>query len=108
MKTAFSARKRHYLAGAIIFSIMVALIAGTAACIPSGAEYTPMVAASYHVVGLKSDGTVVPVGHNWWGECKVGSWDDITPVAAGGDHTVPLRSGHTVITGGSDVKGKRQ
>jgi alpha-tubulin suppressor-like RCC1 family protein len=107
MKTVFSARKRHYLAGAIIFLIVATLIAGMAGCIPSGAEYTPMIAASYHVVGLKSDGTVVAVGHNWWGECNVGSWHDITQVAAGGYHTVALRYDHTVSTVGSNLQGQR-
>ena len=39
-------------------------------------EYIPMVAARYgHTVGLKSDGTVVAVGLNNYGQCNVGGWD---------------------------------
>lgn len=30
-----------------------------------------------HTVGLKSDGTVVAVGNNEFGQCDVGSWRDI-------------------------------
>jgi hypothetical protein len=26
-------------------------------------------------VGLKSDGTVVAVGHNYYGQCDVSGWD---------------------------------
>jgi len=37
-------------------------------------EYIPMVSAGYsHTVGLKTDGTVVAVGDNHWGQCDVGS-----------------------------------
>jgi len=105
MKTIFSSRRRHYLARASIFLIMVALIAGMAGCAPL--ECTPMVAASYHVVGLKSDGTVVAVGHNWWGECNVGSWRQIIQVAAGYSHTVALKYGGTVVVVGSGWQGQR-
>ena len=39
-------------------------------------QYTPMVAAGWvHTVGLKSDGTVVAVGDNRYGQCNVGGWD---------------------------------
>ncbi|HDX9610461.1 TPA: RCC1 repeat protein [Bacillus toyonensis] len=30
-----------------------------------------------HTVGLKSDGTVVAVGNNEFGQCDVGSWRNI-------------------------------
>jgi alpha-tubulin suppressor-like RCC1 family protein len=32
-------------------------------------------AGERHTVGLKSDGTVVAVAANWWGQCNVGGWD---------------------------------
>src|SRR5512136_2977724 len=54
----------------------------------------PMVAASaYHTAGLKSDGTVVAVGDNTYGQCDVSSWTGVTQVAAGIYHTVGLKSG---------------
>ena len=37
----------------------------------------------YHTVGLKSDGTVVAVGDNSYGQLNVGSWSGIVQVAAG-------------------------
>jgi alpha-tubulin suppressor-like RCC1 family protein len=70
-----------------------------------GFEYTPMVAAGYyHTVGLKSDGRVVAVGINSYGECDVGQWTDIVQVGAGGAmngaHTVGLESDGTVVAVG--------
>ena len=61
----------------------------------------PMLAASvYHTVGLKTDGTVVAVGDNEYGECNVGGWTDITGVAAGCLCTVGLKSDGTVVAVG--------
>ena len=69
--------------------------------------YTPMVAAGgYHTVGLKSDGTVVAVGWNTYGQCDVGSWTDIVQVAAGEGHTVGLKSDGTVVAVGYNTYGQ--
>jgi hypothetical protein len=35
---------------------------------------TQVSAGSHHTVGLKTDGTVVAVGHNYSGQCNVSSW----------------------------------
>jgi hypothetical protein len=57
-----------------------------------------MVAAgAYHTVGVKSDGTVVAVGLNHYGQCDVGGWTDITQVTAGSTHTVGLKSDGAVV-----------
>ncbi len=37
-------------------------------------------AGSFHTVGLKSNGTVVAVGENDYGECNVGEWTDIIQI----------------------------
>jgi len=65
-----------------------------------------MVAASYHVVGLKSDGTVVAVGRNDYRQCNVGYWTGITQVAAGSYHTVGLKSDGTVVARGDNYYGQ--
>ena len=57
------------------------------------------------IVGLKSDGTVVAVGDNFFGECSVGSWKGIVAVSAGYRHTVGLRSDGTVVATGSNQAG---
>ena len=69
---------------------------------PQG-NVTPMVAAGGdHIVGLKSDGTVVAVGWNNSGQCNVGGWADIVQVAAGHLHTVGLKSNGTVVAAGAE------
>lgn len=55
-----------------------------------------------HFVGLKSDGTVVAVGKNNYGQCDVEDWRDIVEIATGKNHTVGLKADGTVeITGSS-------
>jgi len=68
---------------------------------------TPMVAAGgYHTVGVKSDGTVVAVGWNELGQCKVSGWTDITQVATGRVHTVGLEADGTVVAVGWNELGQ--
>ena len=62
---------------------------------------TPMVAAGDgHTVGLRSDGTVVAVGFNDYGQCDVGAWVDIVQVSAGLYHSVALKSDRNVFQKG--------
>ena len=50
-----------------------------------------------HTVGLKADGTVVVVGHNYGGQRGVNDWRDIVKVCAGQYHTVGLKADGTVV-----------
>ncbi len=71
------------------------------------ADYLPMVAAGRgFTVGLKSDGTVVAVGDNSYGQCNVGNWTDIVQVSAGENHAVGLRSDGTVVAVGDNSYGQ--
>jgi hypothetical protein len=65
-----------------------------------------LAAGGLHTIGLKSDGTVVAVGYNAYGQCNVGGWTDITQVAAGGAHTVGLESDGTVVAVGDNYSGQ--
>lgn len=60
-----------------------------------------------HTVGLKSDGTVVAVGNDDYGQCSgVENWENIVAIAAGDHHTVGLRKdGRVVIAGDFDRNG---
>lgn len=59
-----------------------------------------------HVVGLKSDGTVVAEGSMGNGKCNVSDWTDIVAVSAGFDCTVGLKSDGTVIAVGDNENGQ--
>jgi len=65
--------------------------------VSAGGEFT---------VGLKSDGTVVAVGSNVYGQCNVSSWTDITRVAAGSEFTIGLKSDGTVVAVGINSEGQ--
>lgn len=60
----------------------------------------------HHVVGLKTDGTVVAAGKNFFGECDVENWRGIQQIAAGGSYTVGLKSDGTVIATGDNEYGQ--
>ena len=55
-------------------------------------------------IGLRSDGTVVATGDNFYGQCDVGDWHDIIAVSSSGYHTVGLKSDGTVVATGKRYK----
>jgi alpha-tubulin suppressor-like RCC1 family protein len=57
--------------------------------------------STVHIVGLKSNGTVVAAGRNDMGQCNTSDWCDIVAVSANFYHTVGLRSDGTVVAIGS-------
>ena len=66
-----------------------------------------MVAAGpNYTVGLKSDGTLVAVGQNTYGQCNVSSWENISAIAAGYYHTLGLRAEGTVVATGQNTYGQ--
>jgi len=71
------------------------------------ATFGPIVAAGgFHTVGLRSDGAVVAVGDNTYGQCDVGEWTDIVQIAAGPYHTVGLRCDGTAVAVGYNGSGE--
>ena len=59
-----------------------------------------------HTVGLKSDGTVVAVGHDGFGQCDVKDWQDIVAISAGDYNTFGLKSDGTVVSTGCNTDGE--
>jgi alpha-tubulin suppressor-like RCC1 family protein len=68
-----------------------------------------------HSVALKSDGTVMAVGDNKYGQCNVSDWRKIVSVAAGNvhmapntgnAHTIGLKSDGTVVAVGWNARGQ--
>lgn len=70
-------------------------------------EWTDIIQVSvstFHMAGLKSDGTVVAIGGNTYGECNTSEWTDIVAIQTGDHTTVGLRSDGTVVSTGSTIK----
>ena len=65
-----------------------------------------ILAGGLHTLGLKSDGTVVAVGDNNYGQCKVSAWSDIVAISGGWFHTVGLKSDGTVVAVGDNRAGE--
>jgi hypothetical protein len=61
---------------------------------------------SNHIVGLKSDGTVVAFGVNSIGQGDVSEWTDIIAISVGSAHTVGLKSDGTVVATGWNFSGQ--
>ena len=59
-------------------------------------------AGDKHLVGVRSNGTVLAVGSNEFGQCDVSGWRDIVAVAAGDYHTVGLKADGTVVAVGKN------
>lgn len=70
-------------------------------------QYSISVSAGWeHTVGLRSDGTVLAVGNNKYGQCDVECWTDIVAIAAGYDHTLGLKADGTVVATGLNDNGQ--
>jgi len=66
---------------------------------------TQVDAGSWHTVELKSDGTVLAMGLDDYGQCNVNGWSNVTLVATGYAHTVGLKSDGTVVATGFNSHG---
>ena len=59
-----------------------------------------------HTVGLKTDGTVVAVGDNRYGQCNTANWRDIVAISSGSIRTVGLKADGTVVAVGYNEYGQ--
>jgi hypothetical protein len=74
--------------------------------VSSWTDIVQVAAGEYHTVGLKSDGTVVAVGDNTYGQTHTNDWTDIVQIAAGKSFTLGLKSDGTVVATGRDNYGQ--
>ena len=63
-------------------------------------------AGRYHSVALQSDGSVVAVGSNEFGQCDVSTWKDVIYVCAGAEFTLGLKADGTVLATGNNDHGQ--
>ena len=59
-----------------------------------------------HVIGLKSDGTLLSLGHNALMQGEVHLWRNITEISAGSFHAVGLAADGTVVATGNNIQGQ--
>lgn len=68
-------------------------------------EYTQtmgMVAAGYiHSLGLRTDGTVLSAGHDYYGQRKVSEWENVVYIAAGKSVSVGVKADGTLLLAGT-------
>jgi len=64
------------------------------------------ISCSNHIVGVKSDGTVLACGNNVHGQCNVSDWTDIVSVDTSSSHTVGLKKDGTVVAVGQNHDGQ--
>lgn len=69
-------------------------------------ERKTVAAGRDHTVGLKTNGTVVAVGDNQYGQCDVLDWKDVIDIAPGFSHTVALKADGTVVAVGRNDYGQ--
>ena len=80
---------------------------GEAVNVTARFEVASMVATGFeHTVGLSGNSTVVAIGNNASGQCRVGNWTNIIEVAAGAAHTVGLKGNSTVLAVGDNEYGQ--
>ena len=70
------------------------------------AKRDSIAAGGKHVVGLKSDGTVIAAGNNGFGQCDVSDWENIIAVSCGSCYTVGLKADGTVVAAGNNDYGQ--
>lgn len=62
-------------------------------------------ASNYHLLGLKSDGTVVAAGSNVYGQCDTAAIRNAVAISAGDNHSMILRADGTVAALGYNISG---
>ena len=71
-----------------------------------GVNSTTIIARYEHTVALKTDGTVVAVGDNEYGQCDVSEWTDIVAISGTDTNTVGLKADGTVVVAGDNEDGQ--
>ena len=67
---------------------------------------TAVCAGSCHTVALRTDGSVIAIGADDYGQCDVGDWSDIIAISTDSIHTVGLRADGSVVAVGNNDWGE--
>ena len=79
----------------------------TQTAVQSWKDIVAIACGNHHVIGLKSDGTVVATGKNDESQCDmIRTWKNIVAIAGGSYHSVGLKSDGTVVVQGRNTSGE--
>lgn len=67
---------------------------------PYWTDIAAIASGNNHIVGLKTDGTVVAFGDNSKGQASVSGWSRVSKIQAKDDYTIAIRADGTVIAAG--------
>jgi hypothetical protein len=103
------------IALSVAFSVQAVFATGTGRIVGWGEQATPnqklsgltsISAGGYHSLALKSDGTIVGWGWNYYGQASSPSGSDFIAIAAGRDHSIALKSDGTIVGWGANYYGE--
>lgn len=70
--------------------------------VESWTDITAISSGGLHTIGLRSNGTVVTVGGNYYGELSVEEWENIAALSTASSHTVGLRADGSLVAAGGN------
>jgi PKD repeat protein len=73
---------------------------------PAGNDFVAIAAGFYHVVALKSDGSLAASGANWHGQIDVPAGNDFVTIAAAAEHNLALKADGSLIGWGDNTLGQ--
>ena len=96
---AIAAKSEHNLVGLKADGTVVTNIDSVKYKVGNWTDIVDVAAGTDHIVGLKADGTVLAVGDNKYGQCKVSDWENIVAVDTdnSGYATIGIKADGTVL-----------
>jgi hypothetical protein len=103
------------IAAGLLFTTLFAAVAGGHEIVSWGDQKMPnapltnltkIAAGWWHTLALKSDGSIVGWGANYYGEAAPPTGNDFTAVAAGSEHSLALKSDGSIVGWGGNEYGQ--
>ena len=103
------------IAAGLLFTTLFAAVAGGHEIVSWGDQKMPnapltnltkIAAGWWHTLALKSDGSIVGWGANYYGEAAPPTGNDFTAVAAGSEHSLALKSDGSIVGWGNNDYGQ--
>ena len=79
---------------------------GQVADTPAGMDFVSIAAGAYHSLGLKSDGSIVGWGWDFYGQASPPAGTDFVAISGGGLHSVALKDDGSLVSWGGEEYGQ--